>query len=1279
VCGTTNVAAGTPTLGQTPGDCHHDECDGSGGVRTVVDDADVPDDNDACTTDACSGGAPSHTALASGASCGQNLTCDASGACTGCTADADCPGQDTVCKARKCTAGACGFTFTSAGVPAGTQTAGDCHEAQCDGSGNAVVVVLDADVRADGNPCTQDLCTHGIPSNPLLAVGSACNGSDKCDASGSCVACLVNADCGADTACKKFSCAGGACSTSSVAAGTKVADPTAGDCKSTQCDGAGNAVQNQPDANDLPVDGNACTQDVCSGGTASNPPVASGTACGGSNTCDGAGHCVGCLQASDCGTDTACKSFTCDSGACATHLVGAGTKVADPTAGDCKSTQCDGAGNVAQNQPDGADLPVDGNPCTKDVCAAGIAGNPFEAVGTACGGSNKCDGAGHCVACLQASDCGTSAACKSFTCDAGVCNTHLAASGTVVTNATAGDCRSDQCDGAGNLVSSAVDAADLPADDGNACTLETCAGGAPAHPPAPLGTACTQGGGSICDGSGVCVKCTADSQCPAANECQIPACSSGTCGFTPKPSGTVTAAQTDGDCQKNQCDGAGHVVSVADDADLPADDGSQCTADICTAGVPSHPVLPADSACNQNGGQVCSAAGACVACNAASQCPGVDDACQARTCIAHACGVAYAAAGTRVAAQTAGDCQANVCDGAGHVHAVADDSDLPADDGNACTGETCVAGAPAHPNLPADTACQGSRFCDGAGACVECNQATQCAGTDDDCQNRTCLAHACGMYYQPSGTPVSSQLPGDCQQIECDGAGASASAPLDTDLPPSDGNPCTTEACAGGVPAHDPLPAGTSCGANLVCDPLANCVTPPSVLDTTPHDRDYVGPTVSVTFSRDMDPATLWAQDVAGPCDGTLQASLDGFQTCIAFPVMDPTMSAGTSVATIDAAPGLLVERPYQIRVKADAADPNGVPLGADYTSAVVTLRSHMVCEQTVVISQIYGGGALSNAVYKNDYVVLHNLGADAVDMTGWSIQYGAAGLSTWTAAPLSTTAIPKPVIPGGGYFLVQLAGGSAGQALPTADLIASPAINMSATSGKVALVADTTLVTGQCPSGNVVDYVGYGSANCTWSTPVAALTVTTAAVRNNKGCLYTGYNNVDFAPGTPAPVSSASPASVCACGTTPQILNESGHALEADLCGFDGPTGMTENAFQWSSNYYGFVTEAGVTGSGSSLVRAEIGYGPPTSNPQYESGWSWNSTWYDGSDPGTDWYAADFYFTSPGTYAMAFRVSLDNGDSWTYCDADWGADGGSGSSPGASFDLTELGTVTVQ
>jgi hypothetical protein len=84
----------------------------------------------------------------------------------------------------------CGVAFATAGTAAPPQIAGDCHVNECDGAGNVTSVVDDTDVPVDGNDCTADACSGGVPSNPNLPVGTACsqNGGTTCDGSGSCLA-----------------------------------------------------------------------------------------------------------------------------------------------------------------------------------------------------------------------------------------------------------------------------------------------------------------------------------------------------------------------------------------------------------------------------------------------------------------------------------------------------------------------------------------------------------------------------------------------------------------------------------------------------------------------------------------------------------------------------------------------------------------------------------------------------------------------------------------------------------------------------------------------------------------------------------------------------------------------------------------------------------------------------------------------------------------------------------------------------------------------------------
>jgi uncharacterized protein (TIGR03437 family) len=102
---------------------------------------------------------------------------------------------------------------------------------------------------------------------------------------------------------------------------------------------------------------------------------------------------------------------------------------------------------------------------------------------------------------------------------------------------------------------------------------------------------------------------------------------------------------------------------------------------------------------------------------------------------------------------------------------------------------------------------------------------------------------------------------------------------------------------------------------------------------------------------------------------------------------------------------------------------------------------------------------------------------------------------------------------------------------LPPSDATGG-GINLSAISGKLALVSNSNVLSGGSPAGvQVVDFVGYGSANFSESRPTGALINTTAAIRRSNGCTDTGNNQDDFSIGSPNPRNSRSPLNVCAGG----------------------------------------------------------------------------------------------------------------------------------------------------
>ncbi len=175
-----------------------------------------------------------------------------------------------------------------------------------------------------------------------------------------------------------------------------------------------------------------------------------------------------------------------------------------------------------------------------------------------------------------------------------------------------------------------------------------------------------------------------------------------------------------------------------------------------------------------------------------------------------------------------------------------------------------------------------------------------------------------------------------------------------------------------------------------------------------------------------------------------------------------------------------------------------------------------------IVISQVYGGGGNSGATFTHDFIELFNPTSTTVNVTGWSVQYASSTGTSWNVTSLSGS------IPPGRYYLVQQAAGAGGTtALPAPD--ATGSAPMAAGSGKVALVNSGAPLTGACPTAGVVDFVGYGGANCFEGSLAAPAPSNTNAIhRARGGCRDTDDNRADFSIGSPNPRNSSSPERSC-------------------------------------------------------------------------------------------------------------------------------------------------------
>src|SRR6185369_7078619 len=126
-------------------------------------------------------------------------------------------------------------------------------------------------------------------------------------------------------------------------------------------------------------------------------------------------------------------------------------------------------------------------------------------------------------------------------------------------------------------------------------------------------------------------------------------------------------------------------------------------------------------------------------------------------------------------------------------------------------------------------------------------------------------------------------------------------------------------------------------------------------------------------------------------------------------------------------------------------------------------------------------------------------------------------------------TPLPNFTLQPGQYFLIQESQGVGGtDDLPTPDAIGT--ITVSSTSGKIALVNNTTTLTGACPTGSgIVDFIGYGTTDCFEGSGTAPINSnTTAALRANEGCQDTNDNPSDVFTGAPNPRNSSSPTHDC-------------------------------------------------------------------------------------------------------------------------------------------------------
>ncbi len=223
----------------------------------------------------------------------------------------------------------------------------------------------------DNNPCTNDVCTKGLPAHPVMAAGTACvldSTMGTCTAAGICVAftCTDNVRNAMET---DVDCGGGCALCADGNSCAAPSDCTSGVCTSMRCQASrcGDGVVR---GNEVCDDGNATNGDGCDDGsngtcrpTGCGNGVKTGTeVCDDSNQANGDGCDDGTganCTVSACGNGVRAGNEVCDDG---NHVNGDGCD--DGSNGNCTVSAC-GNGIVAGNETcDDGNTTADGNGCS---------------------------------------------------------------------------------------------------------------------------------------------------------------------------------------------------------------------------------------------------------------------------------------------------------------------------------------------------------------------------------------------------------------------------------------------------------------------------------------------------------------------------------------------------------------------------------------------------------------------------------------------------------------------------------------------------------------------------------------------------------------------------------------------------------------------------------------------------------------------------------------------------------------------------------------------------
>ena len=157
-----------------------------------------------------------------------------------------------------------------------------------------------------------------------------------------------------------------------------------------------------------------------------------------------------------------------------------------------------------------------------------------------------------------------------------------------------------------------------------------------------------------------------------------------------------------------------------------------------------------------------------------------------------------------------------------------------------------------------------------------------------------CAEGFCQLQVTTAGTVPKAQIEGDCQELICDGRGATVPRANLGDTPADDSNECTDEVCSSSGPEHAMLAAGAKCAEAGVCNGKGRCgVCLPDVV------RCEKNAAQSCSEEGEWSPAVLCEGGTpicsAGRCAGIASIAIGASHNCV---VLDGGEARCSGIAT---------------------------------------------------------------------------------------------------------------------------------------------------------------------------------------------------------------------------------------------------------------------------------------------------------------------------------------------------------------------------------------------